>query len=63
MTLTILTKSKKQQLINLEIQSKGSFKIEVNFHRNILFIIKICEFYFLYTFKIRHSQFTRQMRP
>ena len=59
MTLTILTKSKKQQLINWEIQSKGSFNIEANFHLSI-FIIKVCEIYLLYTFKIRHSEVTSQ---
>ena len=52
MTLKILIKSKKQQLINWEIQSKGSFKIEANFHLSI-FIIKVCEIYLLYIFKIR----------
>ena len=61
MTLTILTKSKKQQLINREIQSKESFKIEAtNFHLNI-FITKVCEIYLLYTLKIRHSLCICQM--
>ena len=55
MALTASTKSKEPQLTNEEIQSKGSFKIEGNFHLSI-FIIKICEIYLLYTFKIEiHS--------
>ena len=45
-----LTKSKKQQLTNWEIQGKGSFKIEANLHLSI-FIIKVCEIYLPYTFK------------
>ena len=44
MTLIILTKPKKQQLINWEIQSQGSFKIEANFRLSI-YIIKVCEIY------------------
>ena len=51
MTLTALTKSREQQLINGEIQSKkGSFKIGTNFHLGI-FLIKVCEIYLLHTIK------------
>ena len=50
MTLTALTKSKKQQSKNWEIQNKGLFKIGANYHLSI-FIIKVCEIYLLYTFK------------
>ena len=42
MILTALTKSKKQQLTQREIQSKESFKLEGSFHLS-LFIIKVCE--------------------
>ena len=51
MILIALTKSKEQQSTHGEIQSKGSFKIEANFHLNI-FIIYVREIYLLYTFKI-----------
>ena len=37
MILTALTKSKEQQLTHGEIQSKGSFKIEANFHLIIFY--------------------------
>ena len=55
MILTALTKSKEQQLTKGEIQSKGSFKIEANFHLT-KFIIKVCEAFLLYTFILRHSK-------
>ena len=51
MILTALTKSKEQQLTHGELQSKGLFQIEVNFHLSI-FMIKVCQICLIYTFKI-----------
>ena len=54
MTLTIVTRSKKQQFINWERQSKGSLKVEVDFHLSI-FIIKVWD---LFTIHIQNKKFT-----
>ena len=51
MIVTALTKSKEKQLTHGEIKSRRSFKIKADFHLSI-FIIKVCEFYVLHTFKL-----------
>ena len=49
MTLTAFEKSTEQQSTDWEIQNKGCFKIEADFHLAI-FIIKGSEIYLLYKF-------------